>query len=61
MQKQGQITTVLEEILVDLRYHIAGLAWLIQDYLVLVKKIKKNQDQHSKLSRSRTLSHHSFT
>ena len=41
MQKQGQITTLLKEILVDLHYHIAGLAWLIQGYLVLVKKIKK--------------------
>ena len=31
-------TTALEEILLELRHHIAGLAWLIQEYLFLVKK-----------------------
>ena len=31
-------TTVLEEILLDLHHHIARLAWLIQEYLFLVKK-----------------------
>ena len=31
-------TTVLEEILLDLHHHIARLAWLIQGYLLLVKK-----------------------
>ena len=31
-------TTLLEEILLDLHYHIAKLAWLIQEYLLLVKK-----------------------
>ena len=30
-------TTVLEEILLDL-HHLARLAWLIQEYLFLVKK-----------------------
>ena len=31
-------TTLLEEILLDLHHHIAKLAWLIQEYLLLVKK-----------------------
>ena len=31
-------TTGLEEILLNLHYHIARLAWLIQEYLFLVKK-----------------------
>ena len=31
-------TTVLEEILLDLHHHIARLAWLMQEYLFLVKK-----------------------
>ena len=40
MQKQAQINyTVLEEILLDLHHHIARLAWLIQEYLFLVKKL----------------------
>ena len=30
-------TTVLEEILLDIHHHIARLAWLIQEYLFLVK------------------------
>ena len=31
-------TTALEEILLDPQHHIARLAWLIQEYLFLVKK-----------------------
>ena len=39
MEKQAQINyALLEEILLDLHYHIARLAWLIQEYLLLVIK-----------------------
>ena len=31
-------TTVIEDILLDLHHDIARLAWLIQEYLLLVKK-----------------------
>ena len=31
-------TTAFEEISLDLRHHVARLAWLIQKYLFLVKK-----------------------
>ena len=40
-------TTVLEEILLDL-HHLARLAWLIQEYLILVKI--SNQDRRSKFN-----------
>ena len=38
MQKIAQITTVLEEILLDLYHHLARVVWLIQEYLFSVKK-----------------------
>ena len=40
-------TTVLEEILLDLHHHIARLAWLIQEYLFLVKKVTRTNTENS--------------
>ena len=39
-------STVLEEILLDLRHHIARLAWLIQEYLFLVKKLIRTSTEN---------------
>ena len=39
-------TTVLEEILLDLHHHIARLAWLIQEYLFLVKKLIRTSTEN---------------
>ena len=33
--------TVLENILLDLHHHIARLAWLIKEYLFLVKRLSE--------------------
>ena len=43
-------TTVLEEILLDLHCHIATLAWLIQKYLFLVKKVIRTNTENSDLA-----------
>ena len=40
-------TTVLEEISLDLHHHIARLAWLIQEYLFLVKKVTRTNTENS--------------
>ena len=40
-------TAVLEEILLDLHHHIARLAWLIQEYLFLVKKVTRTNTENS--------------
>ena len=40
-------TTVLEEILLDPHHHIARLAWLIQEYLFLVKKVIRTNTENS--------------
>ena len=45
MQKQAQI--FYTEILLDLHHHIARLAWLIQEYLFLVKKVIRTNTEHS--------------
>ena len=48
-------TTALENILLDCQHHIARLAWLIQEYPFLVKKVIRNK--HWKFSRGRALCH----
>ena len=40
-------TTVLEKILLDLHHHIARLAWLIQKYIFLVKKVIRTNTENS--------------
>ena len=38
MQKKHRSTTVLEEILLELHYHLPRLAWQIQEHILLVRK-----------------------
>ena len=52
-------TTAPEKILLDLHHHIARLAWLIQEYLFLVKKLSGSTLKIEK--RYDSLSHHLFT
>ena len=48
-------TTAIEKILLDCHHHVARLAWLIQEYPFLVKKVIRNK--HWNFSRGRTLCH----
>ena len=50
-------TTILEEILLDLYHHIVRLAWLIQEYLFLVKKYIIRTHTENSVEVGRTLRH----
>ena len=56
-----QPTTVLEDDLLYLHYHIARLAWLIQEYLFLVKVIRTNTKKSVEVGLFVTSLIHSFS
>ena len=56
-----QPTTVLEDDLLDLHYHIARLAWLIQEYLFLAKAIRTNTKNSAEVGLFVTSLIHSFS